>query len=199
AARRVDEREGAVVADRFCHLERLIEILVRLAGEADDDVSGQRAVGHVLANERDTVEVALASIGPPHALEDRARARLERQMNGLAQRRQLCVSAYHVLAHVLGMRAGVADPPYALDGVDLCQQLRKREPGLGRQVAAIGVDVLAEKGHLDYAIVGELLDLAAQLLGITAHLSAARRRNDAVRADAVASDTDLHPALVLAF
>src|SRR6187401_2077450 len=36
--RRVDEREGAVVAHLLDHLEGLTEVLVRLAGEADDDV-----------------------------------------------------------------------------------------------------------------------------------------------------------------
>jgi hypothetical protein len=46
---RIDERERAVVADRLGDLERLLEVRLGLAREADDDVGGQRAVGDVLA------------------------------------------------------------------------------------------------------------------------------------------------------
>ena len=44
-ARRVDEREGAVEADLLDHLERLLEVALGLAGEADDDVGAEREVG----------------------------------------------------------------------------------------------------------------------------------------------------------
>ena len=60
APRREDEREGAVVADLLDDLERLREVLLGLPREADDDVGRERAVGHVLADQRDAVEVALA-------------------------------------------------------------------------------------------------------------------------------------------
>ena len=61
--RREDEGEGAVVADLVDDLERLLEVLVALAREADDDVGGQRAVGDVLADQRHPVHVALAVVG----------------------------------------------------------------------------------------------------------------------------------------
>ena len=125
---RVDERERAVVADLLGDLERLLEVGLGLAREADDDVGGQRAVGHVLADQRDPIEVALARVGPPHPLEHRARARLQRQVDVLAERRQLGVGADHVLAHVLGVRARVADPVDPRHRVDPRQQLGERQP-----------------------------------------------------------------------
>src|SRR5262249_28385453 len=43
-ARRVDEREGAVVADLLDRAHRLLELRLGLAGEADDQVSRQREI-----------------------------------------------------------------------------------------------------------------------------------------------------------
>ena len=71
AARREDEGEGAVVADLLDDLERLLEVRLGLAREADDDVGGDRAVGHVLADQRHPVHVALAVVGAPHPLQHR--------------------------------------------------------------------------------------------------------------------------------
>ena len=88
-------------------------------------------------------QVALAVVGAAHRLEDAARAGLERQVDVLAQRRQLGVRADHVLAHVLRVRARVADALDPVDRVDRPQQLGEARPGLLRQVAAVGVHVLA--------------------------------------------------------
>ena len=44
-ARRVDERERAVEPDLLDDLERLAEVVLGLAGEADDDVGAEREVG----------------------------------------------------------------------------------------------------------------------------------------------------------
>ena len=70
APRREDEGEGAVVADLLHDLERLAEVGLGLAREADDDVRGQRDVRHVLADQRHAVEVSLARVGAPHGFED---------------------------------------------------------------------------------------------------------------------------------
>ena len=131
AARREDEREGAVVADLVDDLERLREVRLGLAREADDDVGRQRAVGHVLADQRDAVEVALAVVGAAHRLEDPRRARLQRQVDVLAERGELGVRAHDVLAHVLGVRARVAD---AVDA----RRPRRRARSSSRTRAAAG-------------------------------------------------------------
>ena len=110
APRRERERERAVVADLLDERQRLLEVGLGLAREADDDVGREGDVGDVLADQRDAVEVALAVVGAAHRAQDPRRARLQRQVDVLAQRRQLGVRADHVLAHVLRVRARVADP-----------------------------------------------------------------------------------------
>src|SRR5262245_48426883 len=83
-ARRVDEREGAVVADFLDYLQRLLEVAQGLAREADDDVRREREVGDRRAQVADEPEVALAVVRAPHRLEDPRRSRLERQARVLA-------------------------------------------------------------------------------------------------------------------
>src|SRR5947209_5747807 len=108
-ARGEDEREGSVVADLLDDLQRLAEVILALAGKADDDVGRQRRVRDVLADQRHAVQIPLAVIRAPHRLEDARAARLQRQVDVLAYARQLGVRADHVLAHVLGMGARIAD------------------------------------------------------------------------------------------
>ena len=79
-------------------------------------------------------------------------------------------------------------------GVEAVQQLgerRARRP----QVAPVGVDVLAQQRHLAHAVGGQAADLVDELVERPADLAPARRRDDAVRAAAVAPDADLHPRL----
>ena len=126
--RRVDEREGAVEADLLGDRERLLEVGLGLAREADDDVGGDRAVRDVLADQRHAVEEALARVGAAHPLQHRRGARLQRQVDVLAHARQLGVGADDVLLHVGGVRARVADAVEALDAVERVQQLGERRP-----------------------------------------------------------------------
>ena len=65
--------------------------------------------GHVLADHLDALHVAVAVVGAAHRLQDAARARLQRQVDVLAQARQLGVRGDQLLAHVLRVRARVAD------------------------------------------------------------------------------------------
>ena len=102
-----------------------------------------------------------------------------------------------VLAHVLRVRARVADALDAVDRVEPLQQLGERRPR-GAEIATVGVDVLAQQRHLAHALARELGDLGDELVGGTADLAPARRRDDAVRAGHVAADRDLHPGLKLA-
>ena len=116
----------------------------------------------------------------------------------LADARQLGVRADHVLAHVLRVRARVAD---ALDPLDLRRAARSRRAKVGfwparrRQVAPVGVDVLPQQRHLLDAVGRHRRDLLDQLPQRPADLAPARRGHDAVGAAAVAADADLQPAL----
>ena len=115
----------------------------------------------------------------------------------LADGVELGVRADDVLAHVLRVRARVTDPAHAVERVQLAEQLRERR-ALRPEVAAVGVDVLAEERELGHAVGREPAALVDQLGERARHLAAARRGHDAVRAVAVAADGDLHPGLDLA-
>ena len=189
--RRVDERERAVVGDLLDDLERLLEVLLGLAREADDDVGRQREVRDRGAELVHEPQVALAAVGAPHRLEDAGRARLQRQVRVLADRVALRHRGDHVAAEVLRMRAREADALDALDGVDGAQELGE----VGPEIAAVGIDVLPEQRDLADALACQPRDLAQDLTGAPADLAAAHRRHDAVRADRVAAHRDLHPGL----
>ena len=117
--------------------------------------------GTLLADHLHALHVAVAVVGAAHRLQDAAGARLQRQVDVLAQARQLGMRGDQPLAHVLGMRARVAD---ALDAL----APRRRGPAASaksmrsslRQVAPVGVHVLAEQRHLLDAVGGQRLDLA---------------------------------------
>jgi hypothetical protein len=126
------------------------------------------------------------------------RARLERQVDVLADAGQLGVRGDHVLADVLRVRARVADALDAVDGVDHREQLGEAGLRALREVAPVGADVLPEQGDLSDAVRRHPLHLGHDLRGATGHLAPPGRRHDAVRARAVAAHRDLHPGLVLA-
>ena len=73
--RREDERERAVVADLLDDLERLAKSASVSPGKPTMTSVVSAHVGHVLADQRDAVQVALARVGAPHRLEDRATSR----------------------------------------------------------------------------------------------------------------------------
>ena len=109
----------------------------------------------------------------------------------LADRRALGHRGDHGRAEVLRVRAGEADPLDPVDRVAGAQQLLER----AADVAAVGVDVLAEQRQLLHARAREALDLGQDLARPARDLAAAHRRHDAVRADRVAAHRDLHPGL----
>src|SRR4051812_25415174 len=194
AARRVDEREGAVEADLLGDLERLCEVRLGLPREADDDVGRDRAVRNVLADQRDAVHEALAPVGPAHALEDLRAAGLQREVDVLRDVRELGMRADHVLGHVRGMRARVADaldPSDRRDGVEELREAARPRT----QAGPVAVDVLAEQRHLLDAVLRELLDLGDELLERAADLAAPGRGDDAEGALHVAAGGDLDPGL----
>src|SRR5947207_11170125 len=83
-ARRVDEREGPVVADFLDCAERLLKLGVGLAREADDQVGRQREVRDGCAELGDEPQVALPRVRAAHRLEHACRPRLQRQVRVLA-------------------------------------------------------------------------------------------------------------------
>src|SRR5690606_32932625 len=101
----------------------------------------------------------------------------------------------HVLLHVLGVRARVADPVDPVDRVDGAQQLGERALLFAPEVAAVAVYVLAEERHLPDALRGQPPDLLEDLAGSAARLPPPGRRHDAIGAGAIAALGYLHPGL----
>ena len=124
--RRVDEREGTVVADLLDRRQRLLEVLLGLAGEADDQVGRERQIrdrGSQLLHE---AQVALPRVGAPHRLQNARRAGLERQVRVLADGLALGHRPDHGRAEILRVRAGEADAVDAVDPVAGAQELGER-------------------------------------------------------------------------
>ena len=83
-AGREHERVRGVVRRGVDDLERALEVGVGLAGEADDDVGGDREVGDRVARRREPLEVALGGVAAVHARERAVAPRLQRQVQVLA-------------------------------------------------------------------------------------------------------------------
>ena len=195
ASRREDERERAVVADFLDDLERLLEVPIGLAREADDDVRRQGEVGDPSPHLVREPEVALPAVRPLHRLQDARRARLERQVCVLADRIALGHGGDQLAPKVLGVRAREADALDSRNGIAGPQQLGEVRFDVGRQVSAPRVDVLPQESELANALLGELGHLRQDLSGPSADLLPAHLRDDAVRAHRVAAHRDLHPRL----
>jgi hypothetical protein len=72
-----------------------------------------------------------------------------------------------VILEVVGVGAGEADAAYAIHLTDTTQKLAEDGPAapVQREVPAIGVDVLAEEGHLHHPVGGETLHLPDDVPG----------------------------------
>ncbi len=90
------------------------------------------------------------------------------------------------------MRTGEAHPLQAVDVAAGPQQLAEREPVA--ELDAVGVDVLAQQGDLDDALVDEGLDLGQDVAGTAVGLLATQAGDDAEGAGVVAAHRDRHPA-----
>ena len=191
-ARREDEGVGVGEADLAHGAQRLVEFLVRLAGEADDDVGGERHTRNRPANAVDAVEVAFARVAAQHALEHARRPALHRQVHVLADGRHLGHRLNDAVAEVVGVRARVA---HAADARHRPHSAEK----VGEVVRAVGVGVdrLPEQHDLAHPRVDDLARLAHHFVEPAAALGAARRGDDAVGAPVVAAALHGDPRLDL--
>ena len=160
------EDVGHVVIARLEQLARLSEILVRLAGEADDDIGGKIHGGPHAPEVVDDLPVALARVGPVHRAEDAVAAGLQRQVDVFAEFLEPAVGGDEVVLEPARMRRGEADAAHAGDGVDALEQLHEGRDAAGMEVVAAPVagDDLAEERDLAHAAFGEFLALAHDLV-----------------------------------
>ena len=148
------------------------EVLLRLAGETDDQVGREGQVRDGGAHLVHEPQEPLAAVSATHRLQDSRRAGLERQVRVLADRVALGHCGDHRRPEILRMRAREADPPDSVHGVAGAEQLAEVRPDVRQEVAAVRVDVLAEQRDLSDAGPREALDLGDDLAGTAALLPA---------------------------
>ncbi len=182
-ARAVDEAERRVEADVVHQLHELVEVLVLLAGEADDEVGGQADVGAHRAQLADGALVLERRVAALHGRQDAVGAVLHGQVQVVDQLGHARIGVDQALAELLRVAGGEAD---ALDAGELGDGLQQqREVGDLRRVAhpaAVGVHVLAQQRDLLQALVGESGHLGEHVVERARHLLAARVRHHAVGA-----------------
>ena len=121
------------------------------------------------------VEVALGGVAAVHGGEHAIAAGLQRQVQVLAHRRACAAMAVdRVGPEVLRVRAGEAHPTDAVDRRRPPAAARRtaaarrpvvaRRSGCEREVAAVGVHVLAEQRDLGDAVGGQALDLGDEVV-----------------------------------
>ncbi len=111
------------------------EVLLGLAGEADDDVRGDRRVRDVRADVVQDREVAVAAVGAAHRLQDRVGAGLQRHVQRRHDVRRVAHRLDHVVGEVPRVRRGEPDPlqarrsrrrPAAACRTRACRRTRRR-------------------------------------------------------------------------
>ena len=198
--------------------QRRLELRLGLAAEADDHVGRERDARDAPRGSAQGARGRLDGVLAAHPAEHRVVARLDRQVEVLADRvarrhrgdqpiRQVPrVRRHEPQARDAGRRrrarrrSRAAAPP--------CRAGRRveaapapalrgdvREAGLGRQVVAVRVDVLAEQRHLAVAAPGERPRLGDDVVERPAALGAAAERDDAVGARLVAAVDDRQPGV----
>ena len=193
--RREDEGVRAVVLGLGAQRERGLEVVLRLTGEAHDDVGRHRQVGDGGARRGEPLEVARRGVPAPHGAQHPVAPGLQGQVQLLADLGRLRHGLDRLGPQILGVRTGEADAPDALHRADLAQQLGEEGSPL-RDVAAVGVHVLPEQRHLGDPAAGQHLHLRHDVVEGAARLRAPHRRDDAERAGVVTSGLNVDPRRV---
>lgn len=183
----------AGLADR---VQGLLEVLLGLAGEAHDDVGGDRGVRDRGADVVDDPEVALLPVRAAHRLQDGVRTGLHRHVQLRHDVRCLGHRGDDVVREVARVRRGEAD---ALQALDLPAGPQELAEGLAvADVGTVSVYVLSEQRDLGDALADQGLDLGEDVAGPAVLLLAAQRRDDAEGARVVAAHGDGDPGRVRA-
>ena len=201
AALGVPEHERVVEADAVGQVARGLVIHVRLAGEADDDVRGDRHAGPGGAQAFDEVEIPRRRVGPVHGAQNPVAAALHGKMDVRHQPGQAREGVHEVLPETDGMRRREAQPFQPLDGVHGVEQLHERAAavgGLGKFVASVEVDDLPEQRDFLDPTGHQRADLGDDFLQAAGAFRAAGVGHDAKRAAHVAALHDRHERARLA-
>lgn len=215
-SRRKDEGVGRVVFGRSGDLKGLFEIRIGFTGITHDDVGGHRKVVNPVASGFEFLEVAIGGVPAMHQRENAVTTRLQRKMKVWANGRVRPHCGNRVLAQILGVwtrethtidpinltdrrqevsEEGASAPvlgPELSGDVDVIGSGSKR-PSATRQIAPIGIDVLAQQGDFPNPIGGKSLDFREQFTEGPTDFTTANRRNDAVGTGVVTTNLNGDP------
>ena len=179
------EGERVVEPDLAHQRERLLELVVGLAGEADDDVRRDGEVGDGGPQALDDLEILLAGVASQHPLEHPRASALRRQVYVLAHGPDLRHGRDDAVREVVGVWAGEPHAANPVHGAGRAEQVREVVLAV-----VIRVDRLAKERHLRHAVRNEALRLAHDVGQSTAPLRSPRVRNYAERAPIIAAALD---------
>ena len=138
----IDKGKQLHVFDLLDQIKRCLEILFRLAGEADNDITGEGYTGDFLLSIIDQIHILGNRIVAVHFFQDTVTAGLHRQMNMLAQVILRGNGIDQLTAGILGVAGHKADVVIARHRAQQVEQIRKVH--LFFQTLAVAVDVLSQ-------------------------------------------------------
>ena len=186
-SRRVFEGKRAGIADVADQAKRGGKVIFGFAGEAHDEVGGERKIGPRGFEPGDHVHVVRPRMAAVHGSENAVGTRLNRQMQLRHQRREIAMCRDQVVGHVEGVARRVAQSLGARHLGDPREQARQRPAAPIRALAVIRVDVLPDERDLAHAGIGQALDLGDDFLNRPRNLGATRIGNDTEGAELVAA------------
>ena len=169
------------------YARQLLEVVVGLAGKADDDVGADRGVRNARADVVDERRVVLDRVRPAHraracgrsraaaADENAARSDRDAATRSTISREQSIGSS-----ELMRKRTSRGLKPTRYAAVERSQQIDQRRPAV--EVAAVRAQVDAGQRDFLEAGGGHALDFAQHIVERHAARRASRRRDDAVRA-----------------
>ena len=195
--RRILEGEGGGKAGATHHIQGGLKVLLRLTGEAHDDIGGNGGVRHFLAHFVEDAQELLRAVGTAHVFEDLVGARLQRHVQLWAHSRSLRHGIDDIGGELCRVRGSKAQAFKPLNLAHFPQQLGKGE-AVSRQVRvseidAIGIDVLAQQRHLGHSLLHQGLNLCEDVARAAVLFLAAQGRNDAESTGVIAAHGDRYP------
>ena len=155
-ARAVLENEAARKPHAARQVKRRLEVLSRLAGEADDEIRRDGHLGSGLADHRDALGVLRRRVTPLHALQDRVGARLGGHVEVGAEERHVAKERREARGHGLRMARDEPQAPKSRRFRDFLHEVREI-PRAAALLESVTVDGLAEERHFADAPVHQPL------------------------------------------
>jgi DNA-binding SARP family transcriptional activator/Tfp pilus assembly protein PilF len=187
----VTEGERAGEPGRADQVQGVLEVLVGLAGEADDNVGRDGGVGDARPDPVQDGQVPVPAVGPAHRLQHGVRAGLQRHVQAGHHVRGLRHRVDDVVGEVPRVRGREPDALQALDLAAAAQQLA--ECGLVAELGTVGVHVLAEQRDLEDSVGHQRADLGQDVARAAVPLLTAQARHDTERAGVIAAHGDRDP------